>query len=200
MTALLDRPKVRKSNQHLLQNDGTFPKRYEVIEGKVVELEYLSAYAAVVANRLHTKLVLFTNDTHCGRSRMGMLYAMPIPVDPSRCRHPDIAFTSYSHWPLNQPISLTAETVDSVPELAVEVACPNRKWDLVIEKAYEYLSAGVRLVWLISPKHKQVYIYHSQDAVRIVGESELLDGGDVLPEFTVLVGSLFPPIAVETPR
>jgi Uma2 family endonuclease len=55
----------------------------------------------------------------------------------------------------------------------------------------EYFRAGVRLVWYVNPKKRVVIVYTSRDQSRIGREGEKLDGGDVLPGFSLLIGEWF---------
>ena len=77
------------------------------------------------------------------------------------------------------------------PDLAVEVMSPGDTWDEVEEKVAEYLTAGVRLIWIVSPKTKSVHVYRPrQEALRLSREDQLT-GEDVLPGFEVTVAELF---------
>ena len=160
----------------------------------------MSAYAAEVANILNEELVIFGRRTKLGRSRVELACTVPLPEDATRNRIPDLSFFTFDRWPAVRPVPFFGNPIDIVPDLAVEVVSPTDDWEDVIEKAYEYLRGGVRLVWVITPKHKQVYVYKSHDDVKILNATNELDGGDVLPGFSVNVGSLFPPVAVEATR
>ncbi len=56
-----------------------------------------------------------------------------------------------------------------------------------------YRADGVRLIWLIDPQRQTVAVYTPErelpDIKRLDGT---LDGGDVLPGFTLAVRELFP--------
>jgi Uma2 family endonuclease len=49
----------------------------------------------------------------------------------------------------------------------------------------EYLTAGVRLVWVIDPERRRAAAYRAPTDVHEIGPSGSLDGEDVLPGFTV---------------
>jgi Uma2 family endonuclease len=66
--------------------------------------------------------------------------------------------------------------------------------DFVIElrsKMEEYRRVGVRLSWLIDPQKRQVEIYRPQRDVEILEAPTSLSGEDVLPGFTLDLGSIF---------
>jgi hypothetical protein len=55
-------------------------------------------------------------------------------------------------------------------------------------KALRYLAAGVRLVWIVWPKQRQVDVWRpdADRPIATLGTSDALDGMDVLPGFTLL--------------
>ena len=59
------------------------------------------------------------------------------------------------------------------------------------EKLQEYFEKGVRLVWFVRPKSRVVDVYTAPDHFTRLTASMQLDGGDVLPGFSVQVGELF---------
>ena len=59
------------------------------------------------------------------------------------------------------------------------------------EKLKEYFEKGVRLVWFVRPRSRVVDVYTTADEFTRLTASATLDGGDVLPGFSVLVGDLF---------
>jgi Uma2 family endonuclease len=59
------------------------------------------------------------------------------------------------------------------------------------EKLHEYFEKGVRLVWFVRPKSRVVDVYAAPDRFTRLTASAQLDGGDVLPGFSVQVSKLF---------
>ena len=55
----------------------------------------------------------------------------------------------------------------------------------------EYLHAGVRLVWLVYPVTQVVIEYSASWQVRRLTEGDALDGGNVIPGFTMPIARLF---------
>ncbi len=54
-----------------------------------------------------------------------------------------------------------------------------------------YLAAGTRQVWVLWPSKRAVSVYRPNADTRELGPDATLDGGDVLPGFSVRVGDLF---------
>jgi Uma2 family endonuclease len=103
-------------------------------------------------------------------------------------RMPDVSFVAASRipaegepegaWPL-------------APDLAVEIASPRDTYEKLLTKVLEYLAAGVRQVWLISPTHRTATIYFSPRQIKVLQETDEVDGGDLIPGFRLRVGDLF---------
>lgn len=79
-----------------------------------------------------------------------------------------------------------------IPDLVIEVISENDRYYDVFEKVEAYLSDGVKLIWLVNPKLKQVTIYapEGDSPVLLKGESTLT-GGDVLTGFSIPLKELF---------
>jgi Uma2 family endonuclease len=55
----------------------------------------------------------------------------------------------------------------------------------------EYRSNAVRLGWLIDPQKQQVEIYRPGQEVELLQSPTMLSGEDVLPGFTLDLGSIW---------
>jgi Uma2 family endonuclease len=64
----------------------------------------------------------------------------------------------------------------------------------VDQEVDDYLAAGVRLVWMVNPERRTVWVYRVDGPVRFLREPDELSGEDVLPGFRCLVSELFPPM------
>ncbi len=80
---------------------------------------------------------------------------------------------------------------DGPPDLAVEVVSPGDTDEAVQMKVLDYLRAGTQAVWVISPRTRTVMVYTSFQAIRVLVEDDVLDGGEVVPGFTLAVAQLF---------
>lgn len=112
-----------------------------------------------------------------------------------RVRLPDVAYASFERLPEG---SADTAVITAAPELAVEVLSPGNTVAEMKFKRQEYFTSGVRLVWLVDPETRSVAVYTGPDAFTTRASEELLDGGDVLPGFSVLVRDLFPGAASTT--
>jgi Uma2 family endonuclease len=170
------------------------PDRYEIVSDEIVELPPMSFYATEVANQLKTALDRFLMASDIGRSRVELLFKIPLPEDRSRNRRPDLVFVSYKRWSRDRTIPFTGNALDVVPDIAVEVVSPGDSADDLIAKAREYLRGGVRLVWIVYPLPQEIraYLPGAHD-VRVFFAPDELEAGEILPGFRTSVGALFPP-------
>ena len=92
---------------------------------------------------------------------------------------------------MTRPIPLGMVASDVVPDLAIEVISPSNTANEIAGKLAEYFEAGVRQTWVVYVEQRLVYIYRSVMSVRIVGVDDDLDGGEILPGFTLRLADLF---------
>lgn len=100
---------------------------------------------------------------------------------------PDAAFVSKQRQP--QPSNEAYNPI--APDLAVEVLSPSNTDTEMRIKVVNYLRAGTTL-WVVDADKKQVEIYSPKHPPKTVGVDGVLDGGDVLPGFTLPVREIFP--------
>ena len=75
-------------------------------------------------------------------------------------------------------------------DLAVEVVSPSDIQYRVVEKAFVYLDAGTRLVWIVEPVGKTVTVYRSKTDIKTLTINDTLSGEDVVEGFTCQVAQL----------
>ena len=100
--------------------------------------------------------------------------------------NPDVGYISKARLPV-----LPEREVIGPPDMAVEVKSPTDTRRAMRRKAEKYLVAGTRLVWLVFPEEQIIEVYTPSEDVRTVGIDGVLDGGDVLPGFTLKVSDIF---------
>jgi len=111
----------------------------------------------------------------------GMLRLLPGLV-----RIPDVSFVSWEKLPKNY-----GQIPPIAPDLAIEVLSPTNSRSEKERKLREYFSAGTRLVWYFDMKTRTVSVHTSPEEHSVLDDSQTLDGGDVLPGFTVALRELF---------
>jgi Uma2 family endonuclease len=161
---------------------------YEIVNGERREKPPMGALAGTVASFLVSYLNAFAFPQRLGFAISEVLFILR-PDRPQR--RPDIAFVSYTRWKTPPAPTEDPPAWDVVPNLAVEVVSPTNTAVEIEDKIQEYFDAGVELVWVIYPRHRRIYVYESPTQTRILLETDELDGGKVLPGFTLKIATLF---------
>lgn len=104
-------------------------------------------------------------------------------------RMPDVAYFRRADLPGGQ---LPADAAPRIaPALAVEVLSPSNTAEEIRLKLLEYFENGVRAAWVLDPPTETLRAYDAAERFRQLTRDDTLDGGDVLPGFSVRVGELF---------
>lgn len=77
------------------------------------------------------------------------------------------------------------------PDLAVEVKSPTDRKRAMRTKDEKYIAGGTKLVWLVFQDEQLIEVYKPDEDVIPLGIDGVLDGGEVLPGFTLKVSDIF---------
>jgi Uma2 family endonuclease len=103
-------------------------------------------------------------------------------------RAPDIAFIT------RQRVEAVGDTKGywpGAPDLAVEVLSPDDSVAEVEQNVAEWLDAGSKQVWVVSPKMETVTVSRSTMDIEVLASNGTLKGEDVLPGFQISVAEIF---------
>jgi len=106
---------------------------------------------------------------------------------PDTVRGADVSFWSKERLP-----EIPEGYIDVAPDLAIEVLSPHDRFARLQLKVNEYLTKGVRLIWIVDPEDRSVTVYRPNQQPAILFENDTLAGEDVLPGFSCLVAELMP--------
>jgi Uma2 family endonuclease len=101
-----------------------------------------------------------------------------MPKDKRNSRLPDVSFIR------GQRRRVTTGSVPQIPDLAVEIKSPIDSLKGLRAKAEYYIAHSTRLVWIVDPA-RQLVIVLTPDSEEIRLSHESLDGGEMLPGFTL---------------
>ena len=111
-----------------------------------------------------------------------------LEILPGQVRVPDVCFVSRGRFPGGK---FPKDPVPSlVPDLAVEFLSPKNTEGEMSRKLRDYFAAGVRLVWYIDHRSRTAKVYTAVDQVQTLTETDVLDGGEVLPGFQLPLSKL----------
>jgi Uma2 family endonuclease len=79
-----------------------------------------------------------------------------------------------------------------VAEFLIEVVSPTDKAEKYAGKIDDYFKAGVKVVWMIYPKAKQVQVHHYNSSHITICKGDMVcSAAPVLPEFALTVNEIF---------
>ena len=107
---------------------------------------------------------------------------------PDTVREPDVGYISAEKLPLGIRITGYSEVA---PDLVVEIVSPSDTVREMYDRACMWLRHGVRLVWVAYPDTRTVDVFRQDAATVTLSEDDVLDGGPVLPGFTLPVREVF---------
>jgi Uma2 family endonuclease len=108
---------------------------------------------------------------------------------PGLVRIPDVAFVAWDRLPERR--GPDSPLPHLVPNLAVEVLSEGNTAAEMERKLGEYFEAGVALVWLVDPRARTVSVHTALERFTRLGAGGTLDGGPVLPSFSLPLRDLF---------
>lgn len=163
--------------------------RFELVDGQFVEVE-MGALSGWIGGNLYAMLHSYSANGKNGWAFPADTGLQCFPDDPERVRRPDAFFVSRGRL-LNEEIP--ESFVRIAPDVVAEVVSPNDNYYAVDRKVWEYLEAGVKLVWVINPSEQTVLAYRGpRGDASLARKHEELSGEDVLPGFRCPVAALFP--------
>jgi len=160
--------------------------RCELIQGELVMMSPGGLEHGCIVANLITALTNFVKPRGLGRIT-GADTGFQISSQPDTVRAPDVAFLRAQRVPGRPDKGF----VRGAPDLAVEVVSPTDRAGEVAGKVQDWLGAGCALVWVVEPKTQTVSIYRGGGTACVLSRAESLDGGDLLPGFSMPVAEVF---------
>ncbi|HEY7315877.1 MAG TPA: Uma2 family endonuclease [Gemmataceae bacterium] len=163
-------------------------QRFEWVDGQLKEKSCMGAKA----NRVATVLAGFL-DAHARANHLGLVFTQEcgyqaFPNEPRRVRFPDVSFVMGGRLPNDQ---VPDGHMKIPPDLEIEVVSPNDLAEDLEERVNDYLSVGVRLLWIIYVSTRSVWIVRRDGTAARLTETQDLSGEDVVAGFTCPLCTLF---------
>jgi Uma2 family endonuclease len=160
--------------------------RSELVRGVVVREPLAGPYHGRTQTRLARRLDAFAEESGLGAvfTEVGVILSR----QPATVRGPDVMFYRSERVPRPLPRSF----FEIPPDLAVEVVAPSNSFAEILTKVAEYLNAGTDMVWVIDPIKRTAVVYQSGDEIRLLSESDSIDGGNVLADLDLPLTDVLP--------
>jgi Uma2 family endonuclease len=143
-------------------------KDHELVEGQAIKTMPAGFLHGAITNRLSYFLSAFVIENNLGivlAAETGFILGEKI------MRGADAAFVS------NEKLArfgIPEGFFPAAPDLAVEVASPSNSSEELLSKVDEYIKAGSRLVWILNPKRKIIYVHHLNNVINVLHETDVL--------------------------
>ena len=168
--------------EQFLQMEETKPAR-EYVRGEIIEKPMPTRPHAAIQLFLGAALFQFLARTGIGRAftEFRCIFGAPGQV---RTYVPDLTYVAKER--LTEDLYL-----HTAPDLAIEILSPDQDAGRFLDKIQFYLRHGVRLVWVVDPGRETVTALLPGEDARVLTPGDTLDGGKVLPGFSISVAEIF---------
>jgi Uma2 family endonuclease len=161
-------------------------RRYELVRGEVVPqmptgFEHLQITGLLI---YHLNALVVPGNLGVVGGEGGFI----LERGPDTVRAPDVVFVRTERVPQGEA---ARHFVELAPDLAIEVRSPSESLNDLRQKADEYLAAGSRMVWIFDPLPQIVIVKTPDGGERTLNRDDELDGGEVLPGFTLRLSQIF---------
>lgn len=184
MTTIRQPTALMTAEDLFMMEDDAF--RYDLIDGNVIRMSPAGREHGRLANELGRLVANFVIPRGLGEV-YGAETGFILRRTPDVVLGPDVSFVRRERLTPD----LTVEGyLPLAPDLAVEIISPSERAGEIQRKVQKYLAAGVPLLVLVYRRRREIiaYRYGEPTTLRL---GDVLDGGDVLPGFTVAVADVF---------
>ena len=177
------KPKLITAEELLLMPDDGMQR--ELIRGVLTEDMPPGDEHGVLVARIAWLFSNYCEENDYGEVRAGDS-GFVLERGPDTVRGPDVAWVSPDRLP--EPVVGYAELA---PDLVAEVRSPSDSQRHMAERAMMWLNHGTRMVLVADPRSVTLTVYCAGEPPQVLSESDVFDGGYVLPGFTAPVWSFF---------
>ena len=161
--------------------------RCELIRGKLSKTKMFAGIAhGAYAIRIAASLLLHADEHGLGLV-VGAEAAFLLATNPDHALIPDVGFIRRERV---RPLAEMTGAMRGAPDLAVEVVSPSDRLTCVADKAAEWLHYGARMVVVVNPRNRTAQV-HTPAGVTTLHEDDTIDGGDVVPGWSMRVAEIF---------
>lgn len=163
MTVIAPRPLVTADElPSVSTRHSVLGKRTELVRGELIVMAPAGGRHGQTAH----KVALLVGN-HVLERNLGRVFAAEtgflLRRDPDTVRAPDVAFVAAERLRIED---IPAGFLEMAPDLAVEVTSPGDSGVAVRNKETDWLAAGTRLVWVVSPESRSIIVHRPDQPSR----------------------------------
>ena len=159
---------------------------YELIRGELIRMAPAGHEHGREGNRVNVSLSVQVYANDLGETYLAET-GFVLERSPDTVLAPDVSFVRKEREDAARGVS---GYFPGAPDLAVEVISPTDRLTRVADKVQDWLEHGTRMVVVVNPRNRTVQV-HTSDGVIELTEADTLDGGDVVPGWTMAVADIF---------
>ena len=160
--------------------------RYELVRGELRKMAPAGHVHGREGNRVNVSLSNHVYENDLGETYLAET-GFVLARSPDHVRAPDVAFVRRERV---EEVGDAEGYFPGAPNLAVEVISPNDRYTQVEEKVADWLNHGALMVIVVNPRNRTVQV-HTSNGVTELTEADTLDGGDVVPGWSMPVADIF---------
>jgi Uma2 family endonuclease len=166
-------------------------KDYELVDGKLVGRK-MGCESSLIGALISFLLQQFLRGKKLGHVLASDASFQCYPDAPKKVRRADVSVVCYGRLP-GEKVPKGHSPI--APDLVVEVVSPRDLAEQIEVKVLEYLAAGARLVWVVYPSSRRVWVRRPAAAAAgpatELTANDTISGEDVIPGFTCKVSEFF---------
>ncbi|MYC07901.1 MAG: Uma2 family endonuclease [Chloroflexi bacterium] len=160
--------------------------RYELIRGELIKMAPAGHVHGREGNRVNVRLSMHVYENGLGETYLAET-GFVLTRSPDTVLAPDASFVRRERV---EEVGDVPGYFPGPPDLAVEVISPNDRLTEVAAKVADWLDHGTLMVIVVNPRNHTAQV-HTPDGVTSLTEGDTLDGGDVLPGWSMPVADIF---------
>jgi Uma2 family endonuclease len=163
------------------------PVLYELDNGRLITMPPAGNLHGAIETKFAGALLYEGEKRGLGKARCGEV-GIILWRNPDRVVGADAVFIANSSLPLRQSPEGYLETI---PDLVVEIRSKNDTLAFVQRKVEDYLTAGVRVVWVADPDKRSVTAHRRGQEPQVLSEGDTLTVEEIIPGFKLSVKEIF---------
>ena len=161
--------------------------RMELIAGKVTRRRYAWWNEGLAGTAVLMSMATYLKQNDLGGIALNSGVGYHIKSNPDHVRVPNVAYIRQERMDVEDPEFF----FPGAPDIAIENVTTCDTYCYMEDKVRAWFEAGSGLVIVINAHNKSLMVHHSLMQAQMITIGDTLDGGDVLPGWSIPVADIF---------